>query len=125
MIPIVVFDTNALQGRKPLTNANSRVVQALSKSRQIRLVVPSIVLHELSRQWAEEADEHSAKLIAAQKALNEMLVELGEPQIGLVSPSLDRQSFYTNAERHLVDRGVEVIAAPNVSVDKLQRKTWE
>jgi hypothetical protein len=122
MKPIVVLDSNSLHGRKPLRSANSRLIQALSKSGQIRLVLPDVVLHELARQWAEEADDHASKLRAARKALNETLDELDEQNIDVPLPSLDRARFYEHAKRRLSGKCVDIPAAPNVAVEKLLDK---
>jgi hypothetical protein len=122
MTPIVILDTNSLHGRRPLGNANSRLVQALSKSGQIRLVLPEVVLYELARQWEEEAGEHASKLESARKALNETLGEFDEPEISVTLPALDRARFYEQAKRRLAEKSVEIPAVPTVSVPNLLEK---
>lgn len=122
MAPIVILDTNALQGRKPLSNANSRLVLALSMSGQITLVLPDVVLHELSRQWAEEATENATKLNTATKSLNETLSELDDQPLALQLPPLDRERFYEHAKRRLIGKKVEIPAAPRVSAEYLLNK---
>lgn len=122
MTPIVFLDTNSLRVRKPLSNANSRMIQALSRSGQIRLVVPDVVLHELSRQWAEEAEENAEKLALARKSLNETLDELGDENLVLQLPSLDRERFYQHARQLLTEKRAEIPATPSVSTEYLLNK---
>ena len=122
MKPVVVLDSNSLYGRKPLTNANSRLVQALAKSGEIRLVLPDIVLRELARQWAEEAGEHATKLATVLKALNETLDELDDEALEVRLPPIGPSRFYENAKNRLESKGVEMPMAPSVPVEKLLDK---
>lgn len=122
MTPIVFLDTNSLHGRKPLSNANSRMLQALSRSGQIRLVLPDVVLHELSRQWAEQAQENIEKLAKARKSLDEALAEFGDENLVLQLPSLDRERFYQHTRQLLTEKRVEIPATPGVPVGHLLHK---
>ena len=119
MKPVIVLDTNALHGRKPFTRADSAVLLELARIGHIRLVLPDVVLHELSRQWAERLDEHRAKLGSALGELNGTLEEAGVPELSLEQPGLDRAVFYDAASVLLSRKGVEIPACPDVSASDL------
>lgn len=122
MVPVVILDTNALHGRKSLSSTNSKLIQALSKSGQIRLILPGVVLHELSRQRAEESEDYGSKLSGALSVLNETLAALGEETIDVPLPVLDRARFHDDAKRRLEEKCVEIPAPPNIHVERLLEK---
>lgn len=62
MQPIVLVDSNALHGLKAFSNSDFKKLLALSKSKHIRLVVPEVVVHELSRQAAKEFNDKLSSL---------------------------------------------------------------
>ncbi|WP_217132882.1 PIN domain-containing protein [Leucobacter chinensis] len=122
MNPIVILDTNALHGRKPLSNANSRLVQALSGSGQIRLAIPDVVIHELSRHWTEQVEEDSERIRVAQKALNETLGELEVKSLEFKLPKLDRAYVYDYTKQWLVKKRVEILKTTDIPVEHLLTK---
>ena len=119
MKPVVVLDTNALHGRKPFTRADAAVLLELARTGHIRLVLPDVVLHELSRQWVERLDEHSAKLGSVLGELNDTLGEADAPELILDPPELDRGAFYDAASALLKRKGVEIPSCPDVPASEL------
>lgn len=122
MPPIVIIDSNALYGRKPFTQLYSVLLLALSEFGHIRLVVPEVVLIELSRQWAEEVDENSADARSAVKKLNEALVDVEAQRVALNLPELDRSVYYSYAESLFHTKRAEIPPPPEVSVRDLLAK---
>lgn len=119
MTPVVILDSNALHGRKPLSRADVLELLELSRSGYIRLVVPDVVLHEISRQWAERLDKSATDLKIALKAVNSALADVDFVEHELVVTSHDRSIFYDFARGHLLARRVEVPTVPEISVSDL------
>ena len=119
MKPVVILDTNALRGengRKPLTRADTKMILELSRSGNLRLVIPEVVLHELSRQWAEDLTESAVTLGRELKKINEALAEIGAPLQALTVPPLDRTDFYDFARNLFLAKSAEVPTVPDVPV---------
>ena len=119
MTPVVILDSNSLYGRKAFTHADSLLLQALSEFGHVRLVVPEVVLHELSRQWAEEVQQSSADARAAAKKLNEALADVGAPEVAFALPTPDRQVFYDHVQKLLNAKRAETPPLPEVLVQDL------
>lgn len=122
MQPVVILDTNALYGRKPLSQAYSVRLLALAESGHVRLIVPEVVLLELSRQWHEEAQEKSTEALTAVKKLNESLVEFDLGQVEIDTPTPGRTAFYAHAENLFRSKRVEIPPPPEVSIRDLLSK---
>lgn len=125
MQPVVILDSNALFGRKPLTQADSTLLLALSKYGHVRLVVPEVVLLELSRQWLEDVQGKSAAVRTGVKQLNEALVDLGLAKVELDTPEPDRTALYDYAATLLLSKCAELPPPPEVSVRGLLDKEIE
>lgn len=125
MPPIVIIDSNALYGRKPFTQPYSLLLLALSEFGHIRLVVPEVVLIELSRQWAEEVEKNSADARSAVKKLNEALVDVGAQKVALTTPEPDRNIYYAHADSLFHAKRAEVPPPPEVPVRDLLTKEIE
>lgn len=125
MPPVVILDTNALHGRKPLTQANSALLMALSKYRHVRLIVPEVVLLELSRQWLEDVQGKSTEVRTGVKQLNEALVDFGLARVDVGLPKPDRSVFYDYAENLFRSKRAEIPSPPEVSVRELLAKEIE
>lgn len=125
MQPVVILDANALYGRKPLSQAHSLRLLALAESGHVRLVVPEVVLLELSRQWVEEAREKLAEVLTGVKKLNESLVEFDLGKVEIKVPEPDRTAFYSFAEDLFRSKRVEIPSPPEVSVRDLLAKEIE
>ncbi|AQX15280.1 hypothetical protein BCR15_00610 [Tessaracoccus lapidicaptus] len=125
MQPVVIIDTNALYGRKPFTQAYSVRLLALAESGHVRLIVPEVVLLELSRQWLEEVQGKSAEVLTGVKKLNEAFVEFELGQVGLEVPKPDRTAFYDYAENLFRSKRAEIPSPPEVSVRDLLAKEIE
>ena len=119
MQPLVILDTNALYGRKPFTQPNSVLLLALAEFGHVRLIVPEVVLLELSRQWLEEAQVGLAELRAGARKLNGVLVDVGLEPARCEAPEPDRHAFYGYAEGLLRSKGVDIPPPPQVSVRDL------
>ncbi|MGH3087394.1 MAG: PIN domain-containing protein [Rubrobacteraceae bacterium] len=118
----MILDTNALFGGKPFTRSESAVLLMLSKTKHIRLVIPDVVLHELSRQWADSIAENNAKIESAFDGSNKIMGEVRIPDFSIELPTVDRSDLHEAATAMLVDRGVEIPAFPEVAVvDLLER----
>lgn len=122
---VVILDTNALYGRKPFTQANSALLLALSEFGHVRLVVPEVVLLELSRQWVEEVQANSAAARTGVKKLNEALVDVEVGLVALDLPGPDRSVYYDYAEKLFHAKRAEVPPPPEVSVRDLLAKEIE
>ena len=122
MGPVAILDTNALHGRKPLRRANDLLLLAMSRTRQVRLVIPDIVLHELSRQLVERAEESAAATKAALKNSNETLEDVGHLTVAGAVPQVEKSIFYDYAMLALSAKGAEVPLPPEISVAKLLSK---
>lgn len=126
MPPVVILDTNALYGRKPFTQANSALLLALSEFGHVRLVVPEVVLLELSRQWAGEVQDNAAAARTGVKKLNEALVDVEVERVTLDLPEFDRSVYYDYAKKLFHAKGAEVPPPPpEVSVRDLLDKEIE
>lgn len=123
MQPVVILDTNALYGRKPFTQANSVLLLALCRTGHVRLVVPEVVLLELSRQWVEEVQDKSDAVRTGVKKLNDALVEAGPIEVDLPQPH--RSVYYDYVEKRLHANRAEVPPPPEVSVRGLLAKEIE
>lgn len=121
--PIVILDSNALFGRKQLTRVDVRLLLALAKSGEIRLVLPDVVLHELSRQWAEAANEAAEKARIALKKLNEARIEVGLDPVADTTSTQDRSQYIDFARQLFTSHRGEVPVPPEVSVRDLLSKT--
>jgi hypothetical protein len=122
MVPVVILDSTALHGRNSLTGANVTLLFALAKIGEIRLVVPDVVLLELSRQWAEEIESATAGINRSVGKLNEALRDVGrEPMIVSVA-TMDRAVFYDHASALLESKSVEITPTPTVSVVDLMHR---
>ncbi|KAA9392950.1 DUF4935 domain-containing protein [Kocuria coralli] len=125
MPPVVILDTNALYGRKPFTQANSALLLALSEFGHVRLVIPEVVLLELSRQWAEEVQDNAAIARTGMKKLNEALVDVEVERVTLHLPEPDRSVYYDYVEKLFHAKRAEVPPPPEVSVRDLLVKEIE
>jgi len=125
MQPVVILDANALFGRKPLTQASSTLLLALSKYGHVRLIVPEVVLLELSRQWLEDVQGKSAVVRTGVKHLNEALVDLGLAKVKHETPEPDRTALYDYAATLLRSKNAELPPPPEVSVRGLLAKEIE
>lgn len=125
MQPVVVLDTNALYCRKPLTQADSVRLLALAESGHVRLIVPEVVLLELSRQWHEEAQEKSAEALTGVKKLNDALADFELGQVEIEVPRHSRSAFYDYVENLFRSKRVEIPSPPEVSVRDLLAKEIE
>ena len=122
MVPFVILDSTALHGRNSLNSANVTLLLALAKIGEIKLVVPEVVLLELSRQWAEEVASATAGIDRSVGKLNEALRDVGhQPVVVSVTP-MDRSVFYENASGQLRSKNVDVMPPPDVSVVDLLHK---
>ncbi|MBO0609863.1 PIN domain-containing protein [Myceligenerans salitolerans] len=122
MTPVVILDTNALHGRKPFTRADSKILLELSRGGHLRLIIPDVVLHELSRQWAERLSEGIADMDSALKRINDALIEIGAAECELTVPSHRRAVFYDFARQLLIARRVEIPGVPDVAVADLMAR---
>jgi hypothetical protein len=122
MTPVVILDTNALHGRKPFTRADSKLLLELSRSGLLRLIIPDVVLYELSRQWAERLGESIADMEGALKRINGALMEIEGTEFELTVPSHHRIVFYDFARQLLIARRVEVPTVPDVSAANLMAR---
>lgn len=125
MQPVVILDTNALHGRKPLSQSNSVLLMALSEYRHVRLIVPEVVLLELSRQRLEDVHGRAAEVRTSVKQLNEALVDFGLARVNLDTPEPDRSVFYDYAENLFRAKRAEIPSPPEVSVRELLAKEIE
>ncbi|MFH8253190.1 PIN domain-containing protein [Microbacterium sp. B2969] len=122
MKPVVILDSNALYGAKPFTRADSAILLELARTDHIRLVIPDVVVHELSRQWVERVEENRSKAHSALGDLNETLQEGGLPALELAVPEVERRLFYEAAVSLLTRKGVEIPPCPDVpATDLLER----
>ncbi|MFB8191366.1 PIN domain-containing protein [Microbacterium sp. NPDC055988] len=122
MLPVIVLDSTALHGRNSLAGANVTLLLALAKIGEIRLVVPEVVLLELSRQWAEEVESATAGIGRSVGKLNAALRDVGHEPLVVDVTSLDRSVFYDHVSAHLMGKRVEIIPPPQVSVVDLMHK---
>ena len=122
MTPVVVLDANALHGKKPFTRADTMVLLALAKTGLIRLVIPDVMLRELSRQWADSIAEATARIESAVNSIDAVLGELSGAGASVKVPVTDRSSLHAAATAILIAKGVEIPSFPAVSVaDLLER----
>lgn len=123
MKPVVILDANALFGRKPFTRTHSVLLLELVRLDRLRLVIPDVVLLELSRQWAKRLDENGKALAKSLSEANETLGEAWAPAIEEIEvPNLHRSVFHQAATRMLKRAGVEIPAFPSLAVsDVLER----
>lgn len=119
MKPVVVLDTNAVHGSKPFTRSDSAVLLMLAKTNRLRLVIPDVVLHELSRQWADSIAESSAKIHKAVNDSNSIMSEVSVPGASVQMPTVDRHHLHKAATAMLVQRGVEIPECPDLAVAAL------
>lgn len=125
MVPIIFLDTNALYGRKPFTQSNSTLLMALSESGYVKLVMPEVVLHELSRQWAEEVQTNAENARSSLKKLNDALMDIEAKPAVIEMDEPDRTDFYTFAADLFTSKRAEIVSAPDVSVNDLLAKELE
>lgn len=121
----MVLDTNALYGRKPFTQTYSALLLALSEFGHVKLVIPEVVLLELSRQWAEEVQKISDGVRAGMKKLNEALVDIEAGRVVLNLPEPDRFAYYDYAKKLFRAKRAEILLPPEVSVRDLLAKEIE
>lgn len=120
MKPTIVVDSTALHGRRPFTRSDSALLLELARTDRVRLLLPDIVLHELSRQWAENVTRASAQLSAVFADLNGLLDDAVMPSLpNVVSPEVDRSTFYRAAAELLTGKGVEIMPCPDLSTAEL------
>ena len=117
--PVLIFDSNALHGAKPFARTAIATLLELSRLGRVRVVVPEVVLHEISRQSMEALEEHSANIRVAIKKLNDLLVDTGSTPVSVALPPRNREDFYNFATELLSSKGVETPAAPDVPVNEL------
>lgn len=122
MKPVVILDTNALRGangRKPLTRPDTKMILELSRSGSLRLLIPEVVLLELSRQWAEDVAASAVVLGIELKKINEALAEIGAPPKSLTMPTPGRTDLYDFAHGLFLAKRAEVPAVPEVPLSTL------
>lgn len=122
MLPLIVLDSTALHGRNTLAGANITLLLALAKIGEIRLVVPEVVLLELSRQWAEEVQSAADGIGRSVAKLNTALRDVEQQPLLVPVAPLDRSVFYDHVSALLKDKRVEVSPPPEVSVIDLMHK---
>jgi hypothetical protein len=91
----------------------------MSRSGQIRLIVPEVVLQELSRQWSERLMESATATMQGLKGVNEALEDAGVEKITIDLPEFNRSHFYGYAKRTLIGKGTEIAEAPDVALADL------
>lgn len=122
MKPVVILDSNALFGAKPFTRADSAILLELARTDHITLVVPDVVVHELSRQWVERVEKNRGRTDSALGDLNESLEEGGLPMLELDVPEVERHLFYNAAVSLLTHKDVEILPCPDTPArDLLER----
>src|SRR6476661_3420948 len=119
MKPVVVLDTNALHGSKPFTRGDTTVLLMLAKTDRIRLVMPDVVLQELSRQWADSIAEKITTIDKAVNDSNAIMSEVSVPGVSVQFPPVDRHHLHKAATTMLVQRGVEIPPCPDMAVTDL------
>ncbi|AWB95362.1 hypothetical protein DCE93_06575 [Agromyces badenianii] len=121
--PVVILDSTAVHGRRPFTRADSALLLALVRTGRIRLVIPEVVLYELSRQWAKDLADRRRDFRKAHAAINGVLADADVATVtSSVAPSLGRSVFYDAAATMLTRNGVEVPRYPEVPLgDLLER----
>lgn len=127
MQPVVILDANPLYGLATLIGANFKELLALARADDVRLMVPDVVVHELSRQAAKSFNDKGVELTNAVVAFNRISAAAGaigafftsSPTLELAAPTADRASFYGALSRFLRDSNVEIPTCPDVPVANL------
>ncbi|MGF9663156.1 PIN domain-containing protein [Arthrobacter crystallopoietes] len=127
MKPIVIVDANALHGLKAFSKPDVKTVLTLAKTNLARVIVPEVVVHELSRQGAKEFNDRYSSLRNAVKGFNDTI---GDVQtIGLpVAPTeakgdgpspMNRAAFFDAMIAFLHNHNVETPSYPDLAVADL------
>lgn len=101
------------------------ILLSLSKSRQIRLVIPEVVLRELSRHWREKLQNEVDKVNCSIKHLNEFLMQIKSEPAAFEMIEPDRSSYYDYAKTLFLDHCVEVSEVPEVSTEAILTRDLE
>jgi len=110
---VVILDSNALYGQNAaFTNTFIQELTSLADRGSIRLVVPKVVLLELSRQWEKSVRDARAKLDAALAAYNSSTAKGGVAPSGIDAVELERETFFDEAARYLRSVRVELPGYP-------------
>lgn len=122
MIPVVILDTTSLYGRVGLSSANVSLLLSLAKRGEITLAVPDVVVHELSRQWAERVQAACAGIDESVEKLNEDLRQVGRAPLVVSPTALERDVFYDHAVSILKRSNASIPPLPDVPLaDIMQR----
>ncbi len=129
----MILDTNALYNQTAaFTNSTIQQLASLSSRHSIRLIIPEVVLHELSRQWARNVRLANEKLVGALDSYNAWTAKAGVSAVNLKTPDHERGTFFDEASLYLESVRVELPAFPStLSLDDVltrdldQRKPFD
>ncbi|MBY0690527.1 PIN domain-containing protein [Microbacterium marinilacus] len=129
MKPVVVLDSNALHGLKALSGSDFKKALALAHAGRIRLVVPDVVVRELSRQAAKEvSDKYAANrntannLRTVAEEARAVGISVGQLPDPMKAPRTERADFHAAISKYLHSWDVETPDYPDLSVeDVLER----
>ena len=86
------------------------------------MLVPEVVLHELSRQWTKYLTDAARHFDAASTEVNSIVVDANVATITpSTAPSMGRSAFYGAAAIMLTRKGVEVARYPDVPARRSAR----
>lgn len=127
MKPVIIIDANALHGLKAFTKPHFKTVLALARTNHVRLVIPEVVLHELSRQGSKEFNGKHSTLRNAVQGFNDVISDAGAigvtvaPAVAASTapPPTSRPEFFDAMTAFLHSRKAETPAYPEMSVEEL------
>lgn len=123
MKPVIIIDANALHGLKAFTKPQFKTVLALARTNHVRLVVPEVVLHELSRQGSKEFNGKHSTLRNAVQGFNDVIGDAQTMGVAVATstapPPSSRTEFFDAMTAFLHSRKVETPAYPDMSVEEL------
>jgi hypothetical protein len=115
----VVLDTTALYGSPLLDDAYGRLLLKKSRSGDVTLAVPSVVLREASRHFAERVGQSIKNQRAAQSSLMDLGYSTREELAPLPSAQRLGQFYEERLRARLLESKGEILPLPNVAHDIL------
>lgn len=126
-----VLDTNAIYGDVHAERPYLRALLSSSDSREVDLLIPQVVLDELTRQYPDRLDRFRRDLKLAIGRLAREAQALGVARIdATVIPRVEPGDYSTRLRRWLLDNHARIIPTPAdlgqvVSWSMLKRKPFK
>lgn len=120
--PVVIVDTTTTFSDVMMAGTRWTQVLSLCAKKQLRVVVPTVVLQEAARHWDEQAQKTLTRLLQAPKSLADLGLEEFDLPAVVHGMKVDPDAYLKKAVERLSPLGVEILPLPNVGVaDVLSR----